>query len=51
MVETYESEIEDWFMNHRDNVTLTHFLCENIILKNDDKSFTFFLIKFTINLN
>lgn len=38
MVELYEEEIENWYKNERDNVTLTEYLCERIILKNDDKS-------------
>ena len=44
MVETYEETIEDWYKRERDNVSLTEFLCERIILKNEDKSeqFEFF---------
>lgn len=38
MVEVYEENIEDWYMNHRNQITLTNFLCERTILKNDDKS-------------
>ena len=38
MVELYEENIEDWFMKERDNVSLTEYLCERVILKNDDKS-------------
>ncbi len=48
MVETYEENIEDWYKNERDKVSLTDFLCERVILKNDDKSmllFCFFLLK------
>jgi hypothetical protein len=43
MVELYEENISEWFFKQRDNVTLTEFLCENIILSNDDKC------KFNIN--
>ena len=38
MVELYEENIEDWFMNKRDQISLTTHLCERVILKNDDKS-------------
>jgi hypothetical protein len=38
MVETYEENIEDWYKNERDKVSLTDFLCERVILTNDDKS-------------
>ena len=38
MVEIYEENIEDWYKNQRDKVTLTEFLCERVILKDDDKS-------------
>ncbi|RNA02261.1 canopy -like protein [Brachionus plicatilis] len=37
-VELYEEEIENWYKNERNNITLTEYLCERIILKNDDKS-------------
>ncbi len=40
MVELYEENIEEWYMKERDNVSLTEFLCERVILKNDDKSNT-----------
>jgi hypothetical protein len=38
MVELYEEDIENWYKNKRDNMSLTTFLCENVILKNDEKS-------------
>ncbi len=38
MVEMYEENIEDWYKNERDNVSLTEFLCERVMLKNEDKS-------------
>lgn len=37
MVEMYEEDIEDWYKNQKEKVTLTEFLCEKTILKNDDK--------------
>jgi hypothetical protein len=37
MVETYEENIEDWYKNERDSVSLTEFLCERVILKDGDK--------------
>ena len=37
MVEVYEENIEDWYMNHKNSISLTEFLCEKVILKNDDK--------------
>ena len=37
MLELYEEDIEEWYKNKREKITLTNFLCENIILKNDDK--------------
>jgi hypothetical protein len=42
MVETYEENIEDWYKNERDKVSLTDFLCERVILKHDDKSMLLF---------
>ena len=38
MVETYEEEIEEWYMRQREKTSLTEYLCERVILKNDDKS-------------
>ncbi|CAF1086420.1 unnamed protein product [Brachionus calyciflorus] len=38
MVEQYEEEIEDWYKKERDNITLTEFLCEKRILKENEKS-------------
>jgi hypothetical protein len=40
MVELYEENIEEWYMKERDNVSLTEFLCERVILKTEDKSNT-----------
>lgn len=37
MIEIYEEEIENWYFNHREKKTLTKYLCEDLILKNDDK--------------
>ena len=48
MVETYEENIEDWYKNERDKVSLTDFLCERVILKNDDKSISPSLYVFNI---
>jgi hypothetical protein len=36
MVELYEESIEDWFKNHRDNITLQKFLCEDRVLVGKD---------------
>lgn len=38
MVELYEEEIENWYTNERKNISLTNYLCERVILKNQDKS-------------
>lgn len=38
VVEAHEEKIEDWYFNQRENMSLTGYLCENIILKNDDKT-------------
>jgi hypothetical protein len=38
VVEAYEEKIEDWYFNQRDNMSLTDYLCENVILKDDDKT-------------
>lgn len=38
MVEIYEENIEDWYMNQKDNVSLTEYLCERSgILKDNEK--------------
>jgi hypothetical protein len=37
MIELYEEDIEDWYMNHSD-IPIQKFLCEDIILKNNDKN-------------
>ncbi len=38
MVELYEENIEEWFKTHRDNVSLTEYLCERSgILKDNEK--------------
>ena len=42
MVELYEENIEDWYMKERDNVSLTEYLCERVILKHEDKSIFLF---------
>lgn len=38
MVELYEEDIENWYKNERNKITLTEYLCEKRILRNDDKS-------------
>ena len=50
MVEVYEENIEDWYTNHREKVTLTEFLCERVILKNDDKCKIFLNFKNLIKI-
>ena len=37
MVEEYEESIEDWYKNYKEKILLTTFLCEQRILKEDDK--------------
>ena len=38
MVEIYEENIEEWYKNEKDNVSLTEYLCEQSgILKNNEK--------------
>jgi hypothetical protein len=37
MVEEYEESIEAWYKNHKEKILLTTFLCEQRILKKDDK--------------
>lgn len=36
MIELYEEHIENWYFNHRNEKTLSDYLCKDIILKNDD---------------
>jgi hypothetical protein len=43
MLELYEEDIEDWFFNHRKKVTLTKYLCEDIVLKDGNKRESTFL--------
>ena len=38
MVETYEENIEEWYKTERDKTSLTEFLCERTILKDEEKS-------------
>ena len=37
MVKLYEDSIEDWYMHHKHEISLTKFLCEQQILKSDEK--------------
>ena len=37
MIELYEEEIEKWYFNYRKSFNLTKYLCEDLILKYDDK--------------
>jgi hypothetical protein len=37
MAELYEEQIEKWYYTERDNVSLTTFLCDRIMLKDDEK--------------
>jgi hypothetical protein len=41
----YEENIEDWYKNQRDKTTLTEFLCERVILKDDEKGTNNFLLE------
>lgn len=36
MVELYEENIEDWYMKHKDNISLANYLCEKHVLQGDD---------------
>ena len=38
MIEEYEEDIIEWFMHNRTKLSLVEYLCENIVLKNGDKS-------------
>ncbi len=38
MVELYEEDIEDWYYNFKDKKTIMRYLCEGIVLKNENKS-------------
>lgn len=38
MVEEYEESIEEWYMRHKEKVSLTSYLCERQILKSNEKS-------------
>jgi hypothetical protein len=41
----YEDNIEEWYKKQRDNVSLTDFLCEQVILKEEEKGwFGFFIL-------
>ena len=37
MLELHEEEIEEWFKNHKDKVSLSKYFCEDRILKNENK--------------
>jgi hypothetical protein len=37
MVEEYEESIEEWYMKHKEKVSLTTYLCERQILKSNEK--------------
>jgi hypothetical protein len=37
MIELYEEEIEKWYFNYRKSSNLTKYLCEDLILKYEDK--------------
>jgi len=39
----YEEQIEEWYNSQRDKTTLTDFLCEKYVLRNEDKSMKYFL--------
>lgn len=37
-MELYEDNIEEWYKKERDNVSLTEYLCERVVLKDNEKS-------------
>jgi len=38
MVELYEEDIEDWYYHYKDKQTIMRYLCEGIVLKNENRS-------------
>jgi len=36
MLEKYEEEIEDWYNHKQEEIPLQTYICEEIVLKNDD---------------
>jgi hypothetical protein len=38
MVETYEEKIEDWYKTERDKRSLTDYLCEQILVGDEEKA-------------
>lgn len=51
MLELYEEDIEDWFFHHRSKMSLERYLCEGIVLKNESKRESIYLIKRETGLN
>ena len=37
MVELYFEDIEDWYNQHRSKTPIIRYLCEDIVLKREDK--------------
>ncbi|KAL5277206.1 CNPY3 family protein [Megaselia abdita] len=37
MIEEHDENIEDWYMNQQDNISLVDFLCRDRVLKKDDQ--------------
>ena len=51
MVEEYEESIEEWYMKHKEKVSLTTFLCEKQILISNENCINYPLdifLKFSI---
>ena len=46
MVEEHEESIEEWYMKHKEKISLTTFLCEKIILKSNEKCIIKLLMKY-----
>ena len=38
MVELYEEDIEDWYYHHKDTKPIMRYLCEGIVLRNENRS-------------
>lgn len=37
MVEEHDEDIENWYLNHQDDITLENFLCRDKVLRKDDQ--------------
>jgi hypothetical protein len=37
MVELYEEDIEDWYFHHKEKKQIMKYLCEDIVLRNENR--------------